>query len=463
MTTTLTIGEQSLQDLQNTFRGALITPDHRSYDECRALYNGMIDKRPALIAQCTGVADVMAAVNFGRENNLLTAIRGGGHNGPGLGSCDDGLVIDLSQMKGIRVDPEPQTVRVEAGCTTGDLDHATHAFGLAVPTGIISTTGIAGLTLGGGHGYLSRKYGLTIDNLLEVDMVLADGSFVSANRGMHEDLFWALRGGGGNFGVVTSFVFQLHPVSRVYAGPVAWKLADARHIMKTYREFLSQAPEELGAFLGLKTILSTAPFPEEIWGERICLIMFCYNGNEDDAKEVIAPLLDKLPEPLLNWLQPLPYPSVQAMFDPLYPKGYQWYWNGDFVRELTDEAIGKHIENAAIAPSEFCAMHLYPIDGAVQRVGSGDTAWSRRDATWSMVIVGIDPEPEKADELKHWSWNYRESLSPFNGHGAYINFMMEEGEERVKAFYSANYDRLVEIKRKYDPENFFRINQNIKP
>ncbi|WP_057939541.1 FAD-binding oxidoreductase [Algoriphagus resistens] len=463
MQATRSIEEQIIQTFKGGFRGKLITPEHRDYDEYRSLYNGMIDKRPALIARCTGVADVMAAVNFGRNNHLHTAIRGGGHNGPGLGSCDGGLVIDLSQMKGVRVDPETKTVRVEAGCTTGDLDHATHAFGLAVPTGIISSTGISGLTLGGGHGYLSRKFGLTIDNLLEADIVLADGSFVTVNSRQHSDLFWAIRGGGGNFGVVTGFVFELHPVSMVYAGPVAWKLEDARHIMKVYREFLPDAPTELSAFLGLKTVLSTPPFPEEFWGEKICLIMFCYNGTEKEDQNAIKPLLEKLPKPIFNWLQILPYPALQAMFDPLYPKGYQWYWKGDFVTELSDEVIEKHLENAAKLPSELSLMHLYPIDGAVHRVDPTETAWIRRDATWSMVIAGIDPDPNKADDLKQWSQNYWEALSPFNDNGAYINFMMEEGEERIKAFYGTNYSRLVEIKRKYDSENFFRINQNIKP
>src|SRR5215510_1527206 len=296
------LDEPTVMKFKEGLRGTLVRPKDTIYDDARALYNGMIDKRPAAIARCIDVADVIAAVNFGRDNALPIAIRAGGHNGPGLGSVNDGLVIDLSQMKGVRVDPAARTARVAAGCTQGDVDHATHAFGLAVPAGIISTTGIAGLTLSGGHGYLSRKYGLTIDNLLEADVVLADGSFVTASKEKNSDLLWALRGGGGNFGVVTSFLFQLHPVSLVFAGPIAWDQKHARTIMQLYREFLPRAPEELGIFLGLKTILSSAPFPEQFWGKRICLLMSCYDGPEQEGRKAIAPLLDVLPDPWLNWM-----------------------------------------------------------------------------------------------------------------------------------------------------------------
>jgi hypothetical protein len=325
--------------LRESLRGSVIERGAANYDEARALYNGMIDKHPLLIARCVDVADVIAAVNFGRDNGLRIAIRGGGHNGPGLASVDDGLVIDLSEIKGVRVDPVARTARVGAGCTQGDVDHATHAFGLAVPAGIISTTGIAGLTLSGGHGYLTRKYGLTIDNLIEADVVLADGSFVVANKDNNPDLFWALRGGGGNFGVVTSFVFKLHPVSTVFAGPIAWDQKHARTIMQRYRDFLPKAPEELGIFLGLKTVPSSAPFPQELWGKRICLLMCCYDGSEDNGKKALAPLIDALPAPWFNWMGTMPYPAVQSMFDGLYPKGMQWYWRGDFVKTLPDAAI----------------------------------------------------------------------------------------------------------------------------
>jgi FAD/FMN-containing dehydrogenase len=451
-------------DLKANLRGAVIERGDPGYDEARALYNGMIDKRPLAIARCVDVADVIAAVNFGRDNKLPIAIRGGGHNGPGLASVNDGLVIDLSQMKGVRVDPIARTACVGAGCTQGDVDHATHAFGLAVPAGIISTTGIAGLTLSGGHGYLSRKYGLTIDNLLEADVVLADGSFVTASKDKGADLLWALRGGGGNFGIVTSFTFQLHPVSAVFAGPIAWDQKHARTIMQRYREFLPKAPEDLGAFVGLKKIVSSAPFPQDLWGKRICLLMSCYNGPEAEGKKALASLLGELPEPLFNWMGTMPYPAVQSMFDGLYPKGMQWYWRGDFVKELPDAAIDAHLEQAANTPSELSLMHLYPIDGAVQRVGKGDTAWNCRDATWSMVIAGIDPDPGKAQAVTQWTKAYWEAVHPFDLGGAYPNFMMDdEGDARLKATYGSNFDRLVAVKRKYDPGNVFRVNQNIRP
>ena len=453
-----------IADLKGRLRGAVIGRSDPDFDQARALYNGMIDKRPLAIARCFDTADVIAAVEHARDNHLALAIRGGGHNGPGLGSVNDGLVLDLSAMRGVRVDPVARTARVGAGCTQGDVDHATHAFGLAVPAGIISTTGIAGLTLSGGHGYLSRKYGLTIDNLLEADVVLADGSFVTASKEQNADLLWALRGGGGNFGVVTSFLFQLHPVSNVFAGPIAWDQKHARTIMQHYREFLPQAPEDLGAFLGLKTVLSSAPFPEELWGKRICLLMACYNGSEEEGIAALKPLLQELPEPWFNWMGTMPYPAVQSMFDGLYPKGMQWYWRGDFVKNLPDTAIDAHLAQAERAPSELSLMHLYPIDGAVHRVGKGDTAWNCRDATWSMVIAGIDPSAQNAEVVTKWTKDYWEAVHPFDLQGAYPNFMMDdEGDARLQATYCDNYARLSAIKRKYDPSNFFQVNQNIRP
>ena len=454
----------TISDLKTSMRGAVIDSADPGYDQARALYNGMIDKRPRAIARCADVADVIAAVNFARTAGLPLAIRGGGHNGPGLGSVNDGLVIDLSDMKGIRVDPAARTARVGAGCTQGDVDHATHAFGLAVPAGIISTTGIAGLTLSGGHGYLSRKYGLTIDNLIEADVVLADGSFVTASKEKNADLLWALRGGGGNFGVVTSFLFRLHPVSMVFAGPVAFDQKHARTIMQRYREFLPKAPEDLGIFLGLKKILSSAPFPQEYWGKRICLLMCCFNGSEEDGKKALAPLLDALPEPWFNWMGVMPYPAVQSMFDGLYPKGMQWYWRGDFVKTLSDDAIDAHLAQAANTPSELSLMHLYPIDGAIHRVGKGETAWSCRDATWSMVIAGIDPDAKKAGDVTQWTKAYWEAVHPYDLGGAYPNFMMDdEGDARIKETFGENYGRLQAVKKKYDPTNLFRVNQNIRP
>ncbi len=457
------INPSTIEQFQNNLRGELIQPEDERYDGVRRLYNAMIDKRPALIARCADAGDVINAVNFGREQGLLIAVRGGGHNGPGLGSCDDGLMIDLSLMKGVHVDPGSRQVRVEPGCTQGDMDHATHAFGLAVPAGIVSTTGVGGLTLGGGHGYLSRQYGLTIDNLLAADVVLADGTFVTASKTQNEDLFWALRGGGGNFGVVTSFLFQAHPVKEIFGGLVLWDVEHARQVMQLYRQFLPRTPQEMFTFLGLKTVPSSAPFPDEIWGRRICALISCFNGPAEKAQTFFQPIRNDLPEPIFEHMGAMPFTMIQSLFDPLLPPGMQWYWKGDYVKELPDAAIEAHLEQAAKAPSELSLMHLYPIDGAVHRVGKSDTAWACRDATWSMVIAGIDPDPAKAPAIKEWARNYWEAVHPFAMEGAYINFMMEEGEERIQATYGDNYRLLAKIKQRYDPHNLFRVNQNIKP
>jgi FAD/FMN-containing dehydrogenase len=446
------------------FRGRLIGPSDQDYDEARALYNGMIDKRPKVIARCTDAADVIAAVNYARDNKLPLAIRGGGHNGPGLGSCDGGLVIDLSQMRSVRVDPASRTVRVDPGCTAADLDHATHAFGLAVPLGIVGSTGVAGLTLGGGTGYLTREHGLTIDNLLEVDVVLADGSFVTANKDKQVDLFWALRGGGGNFGVVTSFLFQAHQAKMVFAGPIFWDAKDARQVMAMYRDFIPNAPEELGLFVGLKTVPPVDPFPKEHWNKRACALIGAFNGPIAEGQKLMASLLEKLPAPLFNWMGEMPWTAINSLFDPFFPKGLQWYWKGDFVKALPDEAIDVHIANALKAPTPFCLMHLYPIDGAVRRVAKDATPWSARDASFSMVIAAISPDPKDAEALKAWGRAYWGAVHPFNLEGAYVNFLdADEAENRVELSYGDNYKRLASIKAKYDPNNLFRVNQNIKP
>ena len=445
-------------------RGEALTPDDAGYEAARALYNGMIDLRPAVIARCADPADVIVAVNFGRENRLAVAIRGGGHNGAGFASVDGGLVIDLSAMRGVRVDPEARTVRVAGGCTWGDVDHATHAFGLAVPSGIFSTTGVAGLTLGGGHGYLSRRHGLTCDNLVEADVVLADGRFVTANAESHPELFWALRGGGGNFGVATSFVFRGHPATTVFGGPVAFDVAEAGTIMRRYRDWLPTADEDLCVFLGLKSVPSADPFPREHWGRRICLLMTCHNGPAAAGRAAMAGLFEGLPEPWFDWRSEMPYPAVQSLFDGVLPSGLQWYWQADFVRELPDAAIEAHLAAAARAPSELSVMHLYPIDGAVRRRPSDATAWACRDATWSMVIAGIDPDPAKAPALTAWARAYWQAVHPFNPGGANPNFMMDdEAPARLRATFGANYPRLAAAKRRYDPENLLRRNHNIPP
>lgn len=443
------------------FRGDVITRSDARYDEARSLYNATVDKRPLLIARCADVADVIASVNFGRDSKLPIAIRGGGHNGPGLGSVDDGLVIDLSAMTGVRVDPKKRTARVGPGCTTGEVDHATHAFGQAIPFGIISTTGVAGLTLSGGHGYLSRQYGLAVDSLIEADVVLADGSFVTASETENADLLWALRGGGGNFGVVTSFLFRTNPAKILYGGPIVFDIADARAIMQWYRDFLPKAPEDFYVWLGLQTVPGVEPFPEEHWNKKMCILLVAHNGERGEA--AVNGIRGALPKPLFDWCGPIPYPNLQAMFDVFYPKGLQWYWKGDFVKSLPDAAIDAHIA-ASKASNPYSAMHLYPIDGAVHRRGTGDTAWNTRDATWSMVIVGLTPEASEAASAKDWARSYWQAVHPYNLGGAYPNFMMDdEGDARIRASFGDNYGRLGEIKNKYDPTNLFRVNQNIRP
>jgi FAD/FMN-containing dehydrogenase len=453
---------ETVQQLRTSLRGTVILPGDENYEQARKIYNGMIDKRPAVIAQCRDVADVIQAVNFGRENNLDIAIRSGGHHGAGFSLVDDGLVIDLSPMKGIRVDPQGKTVRAQAGCTQGDVDHATQAFGLATPTGVVSTTGIAGLTLGGGTGNLTRTYGLAIDNLLEVDVVLADGSFVTANEKTNSDLFWALRGGGGNFGVVTSFQYKLHPVSMVYGGPIWWELKEAGKIWRSWLNFIRDAPGNINGYFGLHTVPPAPPFPEAHWLKKMGIIMWCITGDLSKAEEVVQPFRS-LATPAIDLAGPLPLTALQTILDPLLPSGLQWYWNHDFFNQLSDKAIETALDHFAQAPTMLCGMHFYSINGAVQRVGNNKTAWNYRDANFSQVILGIDSDPANKDKITQWSKAYWQAMHPHSAGGAYINMMMEEGQERVKAAYRDNYPRLAQIKKKYDPNNLFHVNQNIKP
>ena len=458
------MNDEAVAKFGQSLRGALIGRSHPEYEEARKLYNAMIDKRPLLIARCADPADVIAAVNFGRDKKLPIAIRGGGHNGPGLGSVDDGLVIDLSTMKGVRVDPKNRTARVGPGCTSGDVDHATQAFGQAVPFGVLSTTGVAGLTLSGGHGYLTRQYGLAADNLLEADVVLADGSFVTASETENPDLLWGLRGGGGNFGVVTSFLFRTNAVAMVYGGPIVFELSDAPAVMKWFRDNQPKAPEEFYMFLGLQSVPPADPFPREHWSKKMCALVVSRNGPLAEGEKAVNAVRAALPKPIIDWAQPMPYTVIQMLFDPLLPKGLQWYWKGDFVKDLPDAAVDAYIAHAGKLPTVLSGTHIYPVDGAVHRQKKDATAWGYRDAAWSMVIFGVDPDPAKAPVLKQWAQDYWAAVHPFNLAGAYANFMMDdEGEARVRAAYGGNYDRLAIVKKKYDPANLFRVNQNIRP
>jgi hypothetical protein len=463
MSTTASVADAAKRELGSAFAGELIGPDDPSYEDARQVYNAMIDKRPALLARPTDAADVARLVSFARDRDLPLAIRGGGHNGAGLGTVDDGIVIDLSLLKDIEVDPDARTVRVGGGCTWGEVDAATGEHGLATPSGIISTTGVGGLTLGGGLGHLTRKCGLAIDNLLEADVVLASGDRVTANADENSDLYWALRGGGGNFGVVTAFTFRLHEVGTVIAGPTFWPVEQGAEILTAYRDFIVDAPRELNGFFMFGSVPPGDPFPEELHLRKVCGVVWCYVGSEEDAAAAMAPLLDATPEPLLHGVQPMPHAALQGAFDGVYPKGDQWYWRADFVKEIPDEAVELHAKWAEAMPTWKSTMHLYPIDGAAQDPSSSDTAWSYRDANWGAVFAGVDPDPANVGAIGDWSRGYQEALHPHSAGGAYVNMMMDEGQERVRASYRDNYDRLARIKATYDPGNLFRINQNIEP
>jgi FAD/FMN-containing dehydrogenase len=445
------------------FQGRLTGPEDPAYDETRKVYNAMIDRHPGLIASCADAGDVAKVVSFAAENDLLLAVLGGGHNGGGLGTCDDGVVIDLSGLKGIEVDPGARTARVGGGCLWSEVDAATNEHGLATPSGIISTTGVGGLTLGGGLGHLTRKCGLTIDNLIEAEVVLASGERVRAAADENPDLYWAIRGGGGNFGVVTSFLFRLHEVSTIVGGPTFWPVEQGAEVLAAYRDFLPNAPRDLNGFFAFTSVPPAPPFPDEMHLRKVCGIVWCYAGDPGDAAEAMAPLLEATPEPLLHGAQEMPLPALQSAFDPVYPAGEQWYWRADFVKEIPDAAVELHAEFGAKMPTWQSTMHLYPIDGAAGDVGASDTPWAYRDAQWGSVFAGVDPDPANAGSIRDWCVDYFDALHPYSAGGAYVNMMMDEGQDRVRASYGDNYDRLTRIKATYDPNNLFRVNQNIEP
>ncbi len=453
---------EAMEELDASLRGELINPQSEAYDEARKVHNGMIDRRPAAIVRCADVADVMAAVELAREKGLDLSVRGGSHSVPGFGTNDGGIVCDLSAMRGTRVDPERRTVRAEGGCTWGDLDHATHAFGLATTGGIISTTGVGGLTLGGGIGHLARGCGLSCDNLISADVVTADGRLLTASEDENADLFWALRGGGGNFGVVTSLEYRLHPVGEVYGGPIFYPVDQAGEVMRFYREFIAQAPEELGAFFAFQ-IAPPLPFiPEERHGETMCLIVTCWTGPIEEGEQAVAPLLEAAPV-VASQVGPMPYPALNSAFDALLPPGLQHYWKADFVRELTDDAIAAHVEHGPRVPCVEATMHLYPIDGACHRLGSDETAFAYRDARFACVIAGMWPDPADNERNTAWVRDYWEAIHPHSELGGYVNFMAADDQDRIRDNYRGNYERLTEVKGRYDPENLFHMNQNIQP
>jgi FAD/FMN-containing dehydrogenase len=449
-------------ELRDRVRGETITPDDAGYEEARKVYNAMIDRRPHVIVRAESADDVVAAVNFARENDLPVAIRGGAHSVPGFGTADDAVVIDLNKMQNVGVDPGKQRARAEGGTTWGTFNDATGAHGLATTGGIISTTGVGGLTLGGGIGYLTRGHGLSIDSLLSAEVVLADGRKVTASETENEDLFWALRGGGGNFGVVTQFEFQLHPLTEIYGGPIVFELDDAKTVLEFYRDFIKDAPEQFGGFPAWQ-IAPPLPFiPEDRHGEPFMIFVTCWAGPVEEGEAALAPIREVAPV-VAEMVGPMPYPALNSAFDALVPPGLQHYWKASFVKELTDDAITAHLEHGPKVPTVNSTVHIYPINGAANRVASDATAFAYRDATFATVIAGMWPDAADTEANTKWVRDFYDATAPHSEEGGYVNFMADDDQDRIRANYKGNYDRLVEVKRTYDPDNLFRLNQNIKP
>jgi hypothetical protein len=452
------ISPSAIEEFKASLRGELLRPSDAGYDEARKIWNGMIDKRPALIARCTGAADVIQAVHFARNNDLLVAVRGGGHNIAGNAVCDGGLVIDLTRMKGIRIDPARRTVRAEAGLTWREFDRETQAFGLATTGGQISTAGIAGLTLGGGWGYLARRYGLSCDNLLSADVVTADGQLLTASATEHADLFWALCGGGGNFGVVTSFEYQLHAVGPVFAGIVAYPIQKAKTVLELFRQVTSGAPDELACDI----VLITLPDGTAIVGMNIC-----YNGPIAEGERVVRPLRSA-GSPVLDQVGPIPYTAAQQLLDPFYPSGLQSYWKSSFLKEISDEAIDTMVAYCGKRPTPIChGIIEHQLGGAVKRVDRKASAFGQRDAEYSFMSLGVCVDASDVEKCTRWAREYWHAMQPWSTGGVYVNYLgreVDEGSGRVEAAYGQEkYARLVALKNQYDPGNLFRLNQNIKP
>jgi FAD/FMN-containing dehydrogenase len=452
----------TIEQLREQVRAPVITASDPGYDEARAVHNGMFDRHPRVIIQAEQVADVIAGVNFARDAGLDLSVRGGGHSAPGFGTNDDGVVLDLSLMRHVHVDPRARTARAGGGTTWGDFNYATHAYGLATTGGVISTTGIGGLTLGGGIGYLTRGYGLSIDNLVSAEVVTADGQVRNANATDNADLFWAIRGGGGNFGVVTSFEFQLHPINDVYVGLFFYELEHAQTLLRFFREFITTAPEAYGAFPAFQVAPPLEFIPADRHGDTFCLAVVHWAGPLDEGETAMKPFRDLAPV-VAEMVGPMPYPALNAAFDPIFPKGIRSYWKGLFVTELTDAAIEAHLLHGPQVPEVSATMHLYPINGACHRVAATDTAFAYRDATFAPVIVAAWQDPAHDTERIQWVRDYYQALAPHSEAGGYVNFMADDDQARIQDNYRQNYTRLTEVKRTYDPDNLFHLNQNIPP
>lgn len=457
------LDQHAVAHLEHSFRGRLVRPDDAEYHAARRLWNGSIDRSPALIARCEGVADVMAALELARRTGVTVAVRGGGHSFPGLSSCDGGLVIDLSPMRGIRVEPRTRTARAQAGVLLGELDRETQLFGLAVPAGIVTHTGLAGLTLGGGIGWLMRKYGLTIDQLLSVDVVTAGGDFVTASADINPDLFWGMRGAGSNFGIVTEFEFRLNPVGpMVLAGPIFWPMKDSPKVLRFYRDWIADMPDEMTTIVVHRRAPALPLIPEELQGTPVVAVICCYAGPVEEGERVVRPLR-RFGAPVLDLCSPKPFVEHQAMFDPSFPHGQWYYFRSCDVAELSDEVIDIVADNALRMRSALTAFPIFHLGGAIARVGEDETAFSGRGAGHTININATTATAAGFDEEREWSRSFWSALAPHHT-GVYVNFLMDEGEDRIRQAYGAGkYERLKELKRKYDPTNLLRMNQNIPP
>jgi FAD/FMN-containing dehydrogenase len=445
---------------QTVFRGRVVRPEHEQYDEIRAVYNAIHDRRPALIVQAAGPDDVSAAIRMARDHDLPLAVRGGGHSVAGFSTCDDGIVLDLSGMRQIAVDPERRRVRAEGGCTWGELNEATYAFGLATTGGVVSTTGVGGLTLGGGIGYLARRCGLACDNLVSAEIVTAEGQLLSCSDDENEDLFWALRGGGGNFGVVTSFEYALHPVADIVGGPTVFRLEG--DVLRGFDEFIARAPEDLGAILGL-ALAPPFPFVPEEWHLKpVAVVISCWTGAAGDADEVLRPL-GELGAVLGQAIGQMPYPAINTLFDELLPKGLRHYWKSEFTADIADETVELHLDHASRVPTLESGTFFFPIDGACHRVGANETAFAFRAARFGVGMFGTWHEPDDDERNIAWVRDYHDALRPYSLGAGYVNFSSGDEQGRVPEIYGGNHERLAQVKRRYDPENLFRLNQNVTP
>lgn len=454
--------EVQIEQLIAQVRGNVVTSEDDAYQEACHIYNRNIDRHPAVFLYCANEADVITGLRFAKEHDLPLSIRSGGHSIPGFSVNDDGIVLDLSPMHNVHIDQVNLVADVGGGATWGDVDHAAWAFGLVTPGGIISTTGVAGLGLGGGFGHLSRRFGLVVDNMVSADVVTAEGELVHASEEENADLFWALRGGGGNFGIVTRLKLRLHKIPGLYGGPIFYPVSESENILRFYRDFIADAPRELSAFF-LYSVAPAAPFvPEALHGHTACAIVVSWIGDPQLAEEMVRPIREA-GKVALDLAGPIPYPALNSMFDDLHPPGDQHYWKADFVPEMTDDVIATHVRFGPTIANSISITHIYPMNGAIQDVPPDATAFSYRDVNFIHIIGGVDADPAQFATRREWARNYWSALHPFSAQGAYVNFMMEEGDDRIRATYRGNYQRLAQVKGKWDPENVFHLNQNITP